>query len=223
MKPRRIALVSVFVAAVLTLTACGSPVPHSSSSSSSSASPSASHTAKPSPTPTPTTAALVAAQLQLTHDGVVVVSTTKVTMTTIPFSSNPETAVAQIGTYVGTGAVITFTPAGQCNGDMKTAVWTGNSLRIWWNTDSSGGSPMPPWIAESRASTIGSVVVDTAQGFKVGDSSYDYYAGTPGASQPNGAGEIWSELDSSNSGVLAAYDNHVITLIQAPAYVGQDC
>ena len=220
MKPRRIPLVSLFAVTALALTACGNPTPHHSTASSGSPRPT--HSATPTPTPTPVP--LVAAKVQLTHDGLTVVSTTNVTMGQVPFSEDPTQAVHDLGVLIGSAAPINNFPAGQCSTDYSTAVWgSSNALLLQWNTSASERDSTSQWDASTRSPNIGSIVVGTPAGFKVGDSASAYLAGTPWAVSMFGGQEIYYGLDANNTGVMASIDNGQVFVIEAPVNVNHDC
>jgi hypothetical protein len=219
MKLRRVTVFLSFAALILS----GCATPAADSAPQLPASPGKSEAPASSSPP-------VTARILIDGTGLSVIGTDGVVIERVAYTVSPQDAIATLTSAVGVAPTITSIPATSCNLDESRSMW-GEALTVTYRVDpTSRGSVQ--FVVRSDSRTIsGRIAVETPEGFGVGDEIKSFAAVAKnsqieGPDEPGGYGvQVWYDLDAQKNGALAISDpkTGLITLINAPVSVGQDC
>jgi hypothetical protein len=187
-----------------------------------SALPNRSSSPSPDPAPDPGTAA----RIQVSGTAITMLRKDGSPLRVLDYQSDPLAAIAALTTDIGVTPTTTDIPASACNLAEKHVAW-GKGLRVSYRIDEATS-----FLIRSDATTAGNGTrVETPNGYSIGDPVKEMIAATPGVvtqgeDTPGAFGiRVFYDLDATQNGAVLDSDPKtlLISIISAPANVGQDC
>jgi hypothetical protein len=135
--------------------------------------------AESEPTPAPTTTAEpVASVLQVGGTGFTILDESDATLATVPYSADPEAAIAALTDAFGSEPELSVRPSDlNCVPEANVATWDGLVLR--YGIPENAMARGQQFELDNTGATVGGIAVETPAGASVGDPVEDVAAGLP--------------------------------------------
>jgi hypothetical protein len=224
----RITLLLVVVATLTGLTGCVPTGPTPSATPTATTSPTPSASATPSVTATPTPVAPVATTLEVSATGIKVLDASSSVIIDIPFTTNGDTAAAQLETALGVSPALNSVAQSNCRRPGNIYDFGGFEL------DGAGtittASPAVFSVIVRAATTSNGVFVRGPGGVQIGGSEADVLAANPGSVVSSSPGlDTYFNLQATpgsaidGSGVLGIGRGGALAVMEAPVFIFGDC